>query len=142
MALWLWPQPALLRGDLESARGQLATSMEHFPTEPLILSLRGLLHALSGEGEQALGYVRRACESPRSFGHSHHSHYQIACIYSVLGEKQKAFDWFERSVDGGFACWPFFRRDPNLKNLQGLPEFGTIVDDLETKFARIELEGL
>jgi DNA-binding winged helix-turn-helix (wHTH) protein/tetratricopeptide (TPR) repeat protein len=142
MALWLRPQPALLTGDLECARSQLASAVERFPTEPLILSLRGLLHARNGEGEQALGYVRRACESPRSFGHSHHSHYQIACTYSVLGEKQKAFDWLERSVDGGFACWPFFRLDPNLKNLQGLPEFRTIVDDLETKFAGVELKGL
>lgn len=141
MALWLCPQPALLRGDLECARRQLALAMERFPTEPLILSLGGLLQALSGDGKQALGYVRRACESPRSFGHSHHSHYQIACIYSVLGEKHKAFDWFERSVDGGFACWPFFRRDPTLKNLQGLAEFRTIVDNLETKFAQIELDG-
>ena len=142
MALWLYPQVALLTGDLECARGQLARPLKSFPAEPLILSLQGLLNALSGEGEQALGYVRRACESPRSFGHSHHSHYQIACIYSVLGRRQEALDWFERSVDGGFACWPFFRRDPNLKNLQALSEFQTIVDNLENKFGHVELEGL
>jgi DNA-binding winged helix-turn-helix (wHTH) protein/tetratricopeptide (TPR) repeat protein len=142
MALWLRPQLALLAGDLESARSQLALAVQRFPTEPLVLSLQGLLLSLSGESKPALGYVRRACESPRSFGHSHHTHYQIACIYSVLGEKQKAFDWFERSVDGGFACWPFFRCDPNLKDLQTLPEFRTMVDDLEAKFAHIKLEGL
>ena len=140
MALWLCPQLALLGGDLDCARAQLAQALKRFPTEPLVLSLEGLLHALLGESEAALGYVRRACESPRSFGHSHHSHYQIACIYSVLGEKQKAFDWFERSVDGGFACWPFFRRDRNLKNLQELSEFQTIVGNLETEFAHIKTE--
>jgi DNA-binding winged helix-turn-helix (wHTH) protein/tetratricopeptide (TPR) repeat protein len=141
MALWLYPQLALLAGNLESAQEQLAEALKRFPTEPLVLSLQGLLHAQLGVREEALGYVRRACESPRSFGHSHHSHYQIACVYSVLGEKQKAFDWFERSVDGGFACWPFFRRDPSLKNLQGLPEFQTIVCNLETEFAHIEVES-
>lgn len=142
MALWLWSQPALLAGDLESARRRLAQAVERFPSEPLITSLQGLLHALSGEAEQALGCVRRTCESPRSFGHTHHSHYQIACIYSVLGEKQKAFDWFERSVDGGFACWPFFHFDQSLQILRDLPEFRALLHNLETKFVNVKIEKL
>ena len=41
---------------------------------------------------------------PRSFGHTHHTYYQIACVYAVLGETDKAMAWLERSVDTGFPA--------------------------------------
>jgi serine/threonine protein kinase len=44
---------------------------------------------------------------PLSFGHAHHTYYQIACVYAVLGETGKAMAWLERSVESGFGCWPF-----------------------------------
>ena len=79
----------------------------------------------------ALECVRKALELPRSFGHTHHTYYQIACVYAVLGDTDKAMAWLERSVDTGFACWPFFRADPHLENLREKAEFARLVGDLE-----------
>jgi len=45
-----------------------------------------------------------------------------------------AFEWLERSVSNGFACWPFFLKDPCLKNLRELPGFEVLVSSLQAKY--------
>ena len=138
--LWFRPQPALFRGDLESAKEYIASALELLPDEPLVISLNGLLHALREDSDAALNCVHQARESPRSFGHTHHTHYQIACTYAVLGQRDKAFEWLERTIDGGFACWPLFQRDPCLKTLHDLPEFRATITRLEREFGQIKIE--
>jgi serine/threonine protein kinase/tetratricopeptide (TPR) repeat protein len=132
-ALWLRPQPALLSGDVKTARKYLREALAVAPEEPLFISLQGILHAVQGEDEPALNCVRRACESPHSFGHDHHTYYQLGCIYSVLGETSKALGWINRAVETGFPCWPFFRIDPTLEKLRALPEFQAQVEELRER---------
>jgi tetratricopeptide (TPR) repeat protein len=93
-----------------------------------------LMSALIGNTGQALECVTRACSSAKSFGHAHHIFYQIACIFSLLDRREVAFEWLERSVNTGFACWPFFLKDICLQNLRGLPEFDTLVSSLQVKY--------
>src|ERR1700682_2068668 len=138
--LWFRPQPALFRGDLDSAKKYVALALKLLPDEPLMISLNGVLHALHQDFGAALDCVRRACESPRSFGHTHHTHYQIACTYAILGQPGKAFEWLERSIDGGFACWPLFQRDPCLKTLHDSPEFRGTITGLEREFGQVKIE--
>jgi tetratricopeptide (TPR) repeat protein len=102
--------------------------------EPLIASLQGVLYALTGREEQALDCMTRALASPKSFGHAHHTYYQIACILALIGRRETAFEWLERSVSSGFACWPFFQKDHCLWNLRGLPEFELLVSSLQAKY--------
>jgi hypothetical protein len=79
--------------------------------------------------------MNRACANPKSFGHAHHTYYQIACILSLLNRTDAALEWLERSVDTGFACWPFFLKDPCLKNLRGHAQFELLVSSLQARFA-------
>ena len=108
-ALFFHPQPPLLGGDLDLAEHRLSMALRQLPNAPLITSLRGILYARRNENDRALECVRRALDLPRSFGHTHHTYYQIACVYAVIGDLDKAMAWLERSVDTGFACWPFSR---------------------------------
>jgi DNA-binding winged helix-turn-helix (wHTH) protein/TolB-like protein len=128
------PQPAMMTGDWKEAKIRLDEAVQLLPDEPLIVSLQGLLYALTGKIEPALECLARACESPKSFGHAHHTYYQIACILALLGRRESAFEWLERSVGTGFACWPFFLKDPCLQNLRGLPEFEVLVSSLQAKY--------
>jgi tetratricopeptide (TPR) repeat protein len=100
----------------------------------VIVSLLGLYYALTGKAEQALACLGRACSSPKSFGHAHHTYYQIACILAVLGRPAEAFQWLERSVSTGFACWPFFTKDSCLQNLRSLPQLEVLVSSLQAKY--------
>src|SRR6202521_4537805 len=103
-------QLALMTGDLKEARALLDEAVKFLPGEPLIVSLEGLYYASTGLAGKALNCVTTACASPKSFGHAHHSYYQIACILALLERRQAGFEWLERSVTSGFACWPFFLR--------------------------------
>ena len=138
-AYWLRPQPLLLMGDLKSAEAVLRDPLTTFPDEPLFISLDGILHALRGEPEPALDCAKHACDSPRSFGHTHHTLYQVACIYAILGENQKALGWIDQAVNTGFRCWPFFRVDPCLSNLRKLPEFQDYIAEIEKDCSHIPI---
>ena len=133
-AIYFAPQIAMMTGEVEEARSLLDHAIGMLPDEPLIVSLEGLFHALTGNDSKALDCVTRACASPKTFGHAHHSYYQIACILALLGRRETGFDWLERSVSGGFACWPFFLKDPCLKNLRQLPSFEVLVNSLQAKY--------
>jgi DNA-binding winged helix-turn-helix (wHTH) protein/tetratricopeptide (TPR) repeat protein len=127
-------QLALLAGDLREGRALLDEAVESLPHEPLFVSLEGIYYALNGLVEKALDCLKTACASPKSFGHAHHSHYQVACTFALLDRPGAAFEWLERSVSGGYACWPFFLKDPWLKNVRELPEFEVLVSSLQAKY--------
>jgi tetratricopeptide (TPR) repeat protein len=128
---------ALLQGDWAEARTTLKDGIRRWPQEPWLISLQGLLYALTGQGNRAVRCARRACESPKSFGHAHHTYYQIACIHAVLRRTQAAMEWLEKAIDTGWACWPFFRQDPCLQNIQELPEFKALINSLEAQYGQL-----
>jgi DNA-binding winged helix-turn-helix (wHTH) protein/tetratricopeptide (TPR) repeat protein len=128
------PQAALMKGKWKQAQALLDQALKFLPDEPMISSLQGLLFALTGKKQAALKCMATACENPKTFGHAHHTYYQIACILAVLGRRQAAFEWLDRSVATGFACWPLFVRDPCLENIRSLPEFRSLILSLQTKY--------
>jgi TolB-like protein/Tfp pilus assembly protein PilF len=127
-------QLAMMTGDLKETKTLLEEAVQLLPEEPLIVSLQGVSYALAGKERNALDCLSKACASPKSFGHAHHSHYQVACILALLGRREAGFEWLERSVSSGFACWPFFLKDPQLTNLRELPEFDVLVSSLQAKY--------
>jgi eukaryotic-like serine/threonine-protein kinase len=139
-ARWFHPQPPLMTGDLDLAEPRLAAALKLYPDEPLIISLQGMLHARRGEASQALECVRRAQELPHSFGHTHHTYDQIASIYAVLRDLDKAMGWLERSVDTGNACWPFFKVHPYYENLRPDPRFQRLLTELEREYTALKIE--
>ncbi len=128
------PQLAMMTGNWKEAKGLLDEALKLLPEEPMIVSLLGVYHALLGRAGPALGCLTRACSSGKTFGHTHHTYYQVACILAVLGRPTEAFEWLERSVSTGFACWPFFMKDPCLQNLRSLAEFEVLVSSLQAKY--------
>jgi DNA-binding winged helix-turn-helix (wHTH) protein/tetratricopeptide (TPR) repeat protein len=132
--LYFAPHLAMMTGNWKEARVLLDKARQLLPEEPMIVSLQGLYYALTGKAEKALESMTQACAIPKSFGHAHHTCYQVACILAVLGKCKAAFEWLERSVGTGFACWPFFQKDPCLRNLHTLPEFEVLISSLQAKY--------
>lgn len=133
-AICFAPQPAMMTGDWDEAEPLLEEALRLLPEDPLIISLQGVFYALTGKEELALDCMTKACASPKSFGHAHHNYYQIACILALTGRREAALEWLERSVGTGFACWPFFLKDPCLENLRGMPEFELLPSSLQAKY--------
>jgi DNA-binding winged helix-turn-helix (wHTH) protein/tetratricopeptide (TPR) repeat protein len=132
--IYFAPQLAMMTGDLTEAKTLLDEAVQLLPEDSLIISLRGVFYASAGNEGKALDCLTTACANPKSFGHAHHSYYQIACILALLGQRDSAFQWLERSVSSGFGCWPFFLKDPCLKNLRELPQFEILVSSLQAKY--------
>jgi DNA-binding winged helix-turn-helix (wHTH) protein/tetratricopeptide (TPR) repeat protein len=133
-AIYFAPYPPMMTGDWKEAGALLDEALQLLPDDPIVVSLQGVFYALTGKREQALDCMMRACANPKSFGHAHHTYYQIACILALVGRRETAFEWLERSVSSGFACWPFFLKDHCLQNLHGLPEFELLVSSLQAKY--------
>jgi len=133
-AIYFVLELAILTGEWKEARILLDEARRLVPEEPLIVSLQGVMHASLGKSEAALRCMNQACTNSKSFGHAHHTYYQLACILSLLNQPEVAFGWLERSVDTGFACWPFFIKDPRLKNLRGHARFDLLVSSLQAKY--------
>ena len=136
-ALYFHPQPPLMTGNLDLAEKRLATALQHFPDEPLFISLQGMLHARRNQNDLALECVRRALDSPRSFGHTHPdvSTKSPACTQYSEKRTKRRHGW-NVTVDTGNACWPFFRIDPHLEHLREKPEFIRLVADLDVTGTR------
>ncbi|HKT51944.1 MAG TPA: winged helix-turn-helix domain-containing protein [Candidatus Angelobacter sp.] len=133
------PWPGLLAGNVDAAAVLVREALNRHPEDPIVVSLQGLVYAFRGERALAVDCVRKACAMPRSFGHSHHTYYQIAGIHSLLGESAEALAWLERAVNTGFPCWPFFSIDPALRNLHASPQFQTLVKTLQEKYSNLAL---
>ena len=133
-ALYFAPYPAMMTGEWKEATRLMDEAMAQLPHDPLIVSLKGLLHAMMGNADAAIECVTKACSNPKSFGHAHHTYYQIAGTLALTGRPETAFEWLERSVSTGFACWPFFLKDPCLAGLRGLPDFETLISSLQAKY--------
>ncbi|HKV91821.1 MAG TPA: winged helix-turn-helix domain-containing protein [Candidatus Angelobacter sp.] len=133
-ALHFAVQPPMMVGDWKTAQALVDEALRLAPEDPLVISTQGALYALMGKVKPALDCMTRACANPKSFGHAHHTHYQVACILALTGQPQPAFEWLERSVGTGFACWPFFLKDLCLESLRGLPEFELLISSLQAKY--------
>ena len=65
--------------------------------------------------------------------------YNLACSYSLLGQLEKAVDYFERSLYAGFDDWNHIAGDTDLDNIREHPKYV----ELESKkdhFARVMAE--
>ena len=49
--------------------------------------------------------------------------YNVACVYSLQGEKDKAFEWLEKATEAGFARAATMGQDPDMDNLRGDPRY-------------------
>ena len=56
--------------------------------------------------------------------------YQIAEVYAVRGEKEKAFEWLQTSYDTHDTGTLGLLVDPLLRDLRGDPRYGTLVTRL------------
>ena len=89
---------------------------------------------MRGKAREALECVSRACAIPKSFGLVDHTYYQIVRTVALLGKAKAGYGWLERSVSTGFACWPFFVKDPCLRNLWRIAEFNVLVSASQAKY--------
>ena len=63
----------------------------------------------------------------------HHVAYSIGAAYAQLGEDDKAAQWLRTAADTGFACLPFYERDPLLEGLRRQEQFSELRDYVRSR---------
>lgn len=103
---------------------------------PPVYSVAGSSHKKSNDNNQAgieymrAGQYERAItafeEEIRESGSSN-AMYNLACAYSLRGDKRGAFDALERAIENGFDNTQHMTEDEDLRLLQGDPHFYQLV---------------
>jgi hypothetical protein len=52
-------------------------------------------------------------------------------VYAVVGQKEKAIEWLERSMRKGDGRSEWLKRDPLLENIRQHPRFQQILESME-----------
>jgi TolB-like protein len=120
-------------GDVEGAVRSIGHVAGRFPEDPVSHSLRALIAARRGDAAAAREEIEWTLRGKRSFGHYHHTQYDVACAYALLGEKEAALDWLTDAARHGFPCHSFFEIDPLLASIRGEKRFARLIDELRAE---------
>jgi tetratricopeptide (TPR) repeat protein len=61
------------------------------------------------------------------YGNLYIAAYNIACCYSLAGEKENALQWLQKSFDMGFRSYTVAQKDADFNNISSDPRFKKIV---------------
>lgn len=101
-------------------------------------STKALVLALHGDDPGADSAIKRCSGMGRGFGHFHHTAYNIASAFAVLGETKKSLKWLEITADDGFPCVTYFEVDSNLDNLRRQPRYVELVASIKRELQAIK----
>lgn len=59
--------------------------------------------------------------------------YDAACLYSVMGEKEKALSYLRQSLEDGYRRFAHIKRDRELNNIRNTEEFKVLLKEYEEK---------
>jgi tetratricopeptide (TPR) repeat protein len=97
-------------------------------------SVRAMILAKAGNRAGAEAAITQAIKFGEPFGHFHHTAYNIASAYALLGERAKAVRWLQDAADDGFPCYPLFATDTQLDNLRGDAAFTALMTRLKAEW--------
>ncbi|HEX6050483.1 MAG TPA: tetratricopeptide repeat protein, partial [Gemmatimonadaceae bacterium] len=137
-SLWAFQAAtALFRlGREREATALIDRFLRDYPTDEggVGTSVRAMILAKAGRQREAEAAMARAIELGRDFGHFHHTAYNVASAYALLGENEKAIQLLEDAADNGFPCYPLFAGDAQLDGLRNDPRFVAFVARLEREW--------
>lgn len=87
------------------------------------------VYVRSGQREKALPIVEKLTKNADDSGDM----YDIACLYSLLDDKQQALDWLEKALEHGFCEFVQISNDFDLDNIRDIKRFKELVDEYKSK---------
>lgn len=121
------PDWNFLTGDIYAEKGMYAESIGEFIKSgggPYSLGHLGNVYARAGKADAALKTISQLQQSVRKDGVGR---YEIALVYTGLGNKTEAFKWLEESYKAHDAGLLYLKIDPLLDSLRSNPRFDDLV---------------
>ena len=101
----------------------------------LVHSVRAMMLAKTGARAAALADITTAIQLGKGYGHFHHTAYNIASAYALLGDRAQAVRWLQSAADDGFPCYPLFASDKFLDSLRTDQAFTTMMATLKADWS-------
>ena len=148
-------------GDIEGALEDYTMAITLQPHEAYAYLNRGVLYRLKGENAKAesdFKQVVRLDSIPEEAECSFYAYYYLgqkdkaieilntildkdkkgncydaACLYSVMGEKEKALSYLRQSLEDGYRRFAHIKRDRDLNNIRNTEEFKVLMKEYEEK---------
>ena len=148
-------------GDIEGALEDYTMAITLQPNEAYAYLNRGVLYRLKGENDKAesdFKQVVRLDSIPEDAECSFYAYYYLgqkdkaieilntildkdkkgncydaACLYSVMGEKEKALSYLRQSLEDGYRRFAHIKRDRDLNNIRNTEEFKVLLKEFEEK---------
>lgn len=148
-------------GDIEGALEDYTMAITLQPNVAYVYLNRGVLYRLKGENAKAesdFKQVVRLDSIPEDAECSFYAYYYLgqkdkaievlntildkdkkgncydaACLYSVMGEKEKALSYLRQSLENGYRRFAHIKRDRDLNNIRNTEEFKVLLKEYEEK---------
>lgn len=148
-------------GDIEGALEDYTMAITLQPNVAYVYLNRGVLYRLKGENAKAesdFKQVVRLDSIPEEAECSFYAYYYLgqkdkaieilntildkdkkgncydaACLYSVMGEKEKALSYLRQSLEDGYRRFAHIKRDRDLNNIRNTEEFKVLMKEYEEK---------
>jgi len=121
-SLWAFQKAtALFRlGRNDEAAALVGEFLKNYPEDRggVGTSVKAMMLARDHKETEAEGAIKRANEIGKGFGHFHHTAYNIASAYALMGKTEAAIKWLQDAAEDGFPCYPLFENDANLNSLR------------------------
>lgn len=102
--------------------------LELHPDDARALYLGAYSHTKVGNEEVARDWANRALDADRN---EPAVAYNVACVFTMLGDNETALDLLEQAVDMGFGYKVWLINDPSLKPLQDEPRLKALLERLD-----------
>jgi TolB-like protein/thioredoxin-like negative regulator of GroEL len=120
-------------GDEETARRRYSdaleiveTHMDLNPDDPRAATMRAVASCRLGKLEDGIRWAERAIAIDPTDASVR---YNVACLFALEGERERAIDLLEQAFASGFGQRDWVRQDPDLASLRGDPRFEALVAD-------------
>jgi len=94
-----------------------------YPDDARAITFGAVSHCRLGDSINGLEWAQRAIDAdPNDAG----IQYNVACLYALQNEPEKAIDCLENAVKAGFAHRDWVMNDPDLRSLKSHPKFKSL----------------
>lgn len=116
-----------LRGDVSAAENDFkqAVRLDSIPDE---MECAQYAYYYLGDTEKAISIVNGMLKK-NDMG----NYYDAACLYSIMGEKEKAISYLRKSLELGFRRFAHIKRDRDLNNIRNEESYKTLIEEYENK---------
>jgi tetratricopeptide (TPR) repeat protein len=125
LALSMYYQKRLPAASEEASRASALDPPAAFPHAVL-----AMIDAVSGKSDEALSELVNRVEP--AAGRDAGLAAATAAVYSLLGRNGVALEWFDKSLDLGYADFQWISNDPNFDGLRNDPRFAERLERLKS----------